>query len=46
MKVKQESWLDKKEWRETHDIFRVQGFNWLANHKGSRSIKLAEIQKP
>jgi hypothetical protein len=32
---------EKKEWREIHDILRVQGFNWLANGKDSCWIKIA-----
>lgn len=31
--VKPKGWMEKKEWREIHDILRVQGFNWLANGK-------------
>jgi G3E family GTPase len=38
-KIKPKTWLDKKEWREVHDILRVQGFNWLANGKDSCWIK-------
>jgi hypothetical protein len=40
IKVKQKTWLDKKDWREIHDILRVQGFCWLANGKDSCWIKL------
>ena len=39
MKVKPKSWLDKKDWREIHDILRVQGFNWLPNGKDSCWMK-------
>jgi hypothetical protein len=31
IKVKPRRWLDKKDWREIHDILGVQGFNWLGN---------------
>jgi hypothetical protein len=37
-------WLDKKDWREIHDILRVQGFNWLANGKDSCGIKMNIIK--
>ena len=40
IKIKPKSWMDKKEWREIHDILRVQGFNWLANGRDSCWIKL------
>lgn len=40
IKVKPRTWLDKKDWREIHDILRVQGFNWLANGKDSCWIKI------
>lgn len=43
MKVKPKGWLDKKDWREIHDILRVQGFNWLANGKDSCWIKMLSI---
>lgn len=39
IKIKARTWLDKKDWREIHDILRVQGFNWLANGKDSCWIK-------
>jgi hypothetical protein len=32
-KLKPDGWMDKKDWREIHDILRVQGFNWLSNEK-------------
>lgn len=35
IKVKPNTWLDRKDWREIHDILRVQGFNWLSNGKDS-----------
>ncbi|MEP0826064.1 MAG: DDE-type integrase/transposase/recombinase, partial [Nitrososphaera sp.] len=35
IKIKAKSWLDKKDWREVHDILRVQGFSWLSNGKDS-----------
>jgi transposase-like protein len=34
-KIKPKGWMDKKDWREIHDILRVQGFNWLSNGKDS-----------
>ena len=40
IKVRPKSWLDKKDWREIHDILGVQGFNWLANGKDSCWIKI------
>jgi hypothetical protein len=40
IKIKARTWLDKKDWREIHDILRVQGFNWLANGKDSCWIKM------
>ncbi|MGI0012299.1 MAG: hypothetical protein ACREBU_02490 [Nitrososphaera sp.] len=40
IKVKQKTWLDKKDWRVINDILRVQGFNWLANGKDSCWIRL------
>jgi hypothetical protein len=40
VKIKPKGWLDKKDWREIHDILRVQGFNWLANGKDSCWIKM------
>ncbi|MEP0824001.1 MAG: DDE-type integrase/transposase/recombinase [Nitrososphaera sp.] len=40
IKVKPRTWLDKKDWREIHDILRVQGFNWLANGKDSCWIRM------
>jgi len=40
IKMKPKEWLDKKDWREIHDILRVQGFNWLANGKDSCWIKV------
>lgn len=39
IKVKPKGWMEKKEWREIHDILRVQGFNWLANGRDSCWIK-------
>jgi putative transposase len=41
IKVKPKGWMEKKEWREIHDILRVQGFNWLANGRDSCWIKLS-----
>jgi hypothetical protein len=41
IKVKAKSWLDKKDWREIHDILGVQVFNWLANGKDSCWIRLS-----
>jgi putative transposase len=40
IKIRARTWLDKKDWREIHDILRVQGFNWLANGKDSCWIKM------
>jgi hypothetical protein len=40
IKVKQQTWLDLKEWGEIDDILRVQGFNWLSNGKDSCWIKM------
>lgn len=40
IKVKQKSWLDKKDWTEINDILRVQGFAWLSNGKDSCWIKM------
>jgi hypothetical protein len=40
VKVKPKTWLDQKDWREIHDILRVQGFNWLAHGKDSCWIKM------
>lgn len=40
IKVKPRGWMEKKEWREIHDILRVQGFNWLANGKDSCWIRM------
>ncbi|MGI0014590.1 MAG: hypothetical protein ACREBU_14285 [Nitrososphaera sp.] len=40
VKVKQRPWLDKKDWREIHDILRIQGYNWLANGKDCCWIKV------
>ena len=40
MKIKPKGWMEKKEWREIHDILRVQGFNWLANGKDSCWIRI------
>jgi hypothetical protein len=40
IKIKPITWLDKKDWREIHDILRVQGFNWLANGKDSCWIRM------
>jgi hypothetical protein len=40
IKVKPKGWMEKKEWREIHDILRVQGYNWLANGKDSCWIKM------
>jgi hypothetical protein len=40
IKVKPMGWMDKKDWREIHDILRVQGFNWLANGKDSCWIRM------
>jgi len=39
IKVKPKGWMEKKEWREIHDILRVQGFNWLASGKDSCWIR-------
>lgn len=39
IKVKPKGWMEKKEWREIHDIVRVQGFNWLSHGKDSCWIK-------
>lgn len=39
IKIKAKMWLDKKDWREIHDILRVQGFGWLPNGKDSCWIK-------
>ncbi|MEW6603950.1 MAG: hypothetical protein AB1351_04590 [Thermoproteota archaeon] len=41
IKVKPKGWMEKKEWREIHDILRVQGFNWLANGKDSCWIRMS-----
>jgi hypothetical protein len=41
-KVKQRTWLDKKDWREIHDILGVQGFSWLSNGKDSCWIRLTQ----
>jgi hypothetical protein len=27
--------MDKKDWREIHDILRVQGFSWLMAKKAA-----------
>jgi hypothetical protein len=40
IKVKPLGWMEKKDWREIHDILRVQGFNWLANGKDSCWIRM------
>ncbi|MEP0824344.1 MAG: transposase, partial [Nitrososphaera sp.] len=40
IKVKPITWMEKKEWREIHDILRVQGFSWLANGKDSCWIRM------
>jgi hypothetical protein len=40
IRIKPKCWMDKKEWREIHDILRVQGFNWLANGKESCWISM------
>jgi transposase-like protein len=40
IKVQPLGWMEKKEWREIHDILRVQGFNWLANGKDSSWIRM------
>lgn len=39
-KIKPLGWMEKKEWREIHDILRLQGFNWLANGKDSCWIRM------
>lgn len=39
IKVKPTVWMERKDWREIHDILRVQGFNWLSNGKDSCWIK-------
>jgi hypothetical protein len=41
IQIKARMWLDKKDWREIHDILRVQGFNRLAVDKDD----LAAIHK-
>jgi len=41
-KIKPKGWMEKKEWREIHDILRVQEFNWLANGKHSCWIKVRQ----
>lgn len=41
IKIKPTSWLDNKDWREIHDILRVQGFSWLANGKDSCWINMS-----
>jgi hypothetical protein len=40
IKIKPRTWLDKKDWREIHDILRAQGFNWLASGRNSCWIKI------
>jgi hypothetical protein len=40
VKILPKLWLDKRDWREIHDILRVQGFNWLGNGKDSCWIRL------
>jgi putative transposase len=43
IKVKANSWLERKEWTEINDMLRVQGFNWLANGKDSCWIKMTQL---
>jgi putative transposase len=40
IKIVPKLWLDKRDWREIHDILRVQGFNWLANGRDSCWIRM------
>ncbi|MEP0823951.1 MAG: DDE-type integrase/transposase/recombinase [Nitrososphaera sp.] len=42
IKVKAKGWMEKKEWREIHDILIVQGFNWLSNGKDSCWIRMSQ----
>jgi transposase-like protein len=42
VKILPKLWLDKRDWREIHDILRVQGFNWLANGKDSCWIRMCK----
>lgn len=39
VRVKPREWMDKKNWREIHDILRVQDFKWFGNGKESCWIK-------
>jgi hypothetical protein len=39
VKIKPKTWLDKKDWREIHDILRAQGFSWFVDGKDSCWIK-------
>ena len=40
--VRPKNWMDKKDWREIHDILRVKGFNWLADGKDSCWIMMSQ----
>ena len=42
IKVRPKNWMDKKDWREIHDILRVKGFNWLADGKDSCWIMMSQ----
>jgi hypothetical protein len=42
IKVKQRTWLNKKDRQEIHNIQRVQGFSWMANGKDSCWIRIIE----
>lgn len=40
IRVRAKEWLDLKNWREIHDILRVQGFSWLSQGKDSCWIRI------
>jgi putative transposase len=35
IKIRPRQWMDKKNWREIHDILRIQNFKWFGNGKES-----------
>lgn len=39
IKVSCRGWIEKQTWRETNDILKMNGFNWLSNGKDSCWIK-------
>jgi hypothetical protein len=45
IKIKTKTWLELKEWREIHEIVRIQGFVWIPKGKDSCWMKMLSSDK-